>query len=167
MLIWSMIGKLVPMFLNEYIFHWFCINMFHILLLHFCSWNSYILIYLKPVVAWRLVQCTNVWMRNRASLSYNNSWLSWNTCLIIECHDSSVLVLIFWVWFYWISHLKEGKIIGSSYPGRTELKMILTHWGHDKIAVILQTEFPIKCIVWTLFYFCSNLMIWICSPLSN
>ena len=54
-LIWSVIMKVVPMFSNECIFHWFCINIFPLLFLYFCSRNSYIPIYLKPVVAWRPV----------------------------------------------------------------------------------------------------------------
>ena len=52
-LIWSVIRKIVPIFSNEYIFYWFCTNIFPILFLYFCSRNSYIPIYLKPVIAWR------------------------------------------------------------------------------------------------------------------
>ena len=60
-LIWSVIRKIVPIFSNEYIFYWFCTNIFPILFLYFCSRNSYIPIYLKPVIAWRPV--TTLWQR--------------------------------------------------------------------------------------------------------
>ena len=59
MLIWSVIKKVVPMFSNEYIFHWFCISIFPILFLYFCSRNSYIPIYLKPKLLDALVYAKN------------------------------------------------------------------------------------------------------------
>ena len=44
-LIWSVIRKIVLTFSNEYIFHWFCTNIFPIFFLYFCLQNSYIPIY--------------------------------------------------------------------------------------------------------------------------
>ena len=55
MFIWSVIRK-VPLFSNECMCHWYCINIFPFLFLYFYSrnsYNSYFPIYPKPVVGWR------------------------------------------------------------------------------------------------------------------
>ena len=52
-LIWYVIRMTVHMLSIEPSFYWHWINIFPALLLHFCSGNSCILIYLTPLVAWR------------------------------------------------------------------------------------------------------------------
>ena len=92
-LIWSMIRKVVPVFSNEYIFHWFCISIFPILFLYFCSRNSYIPIYLKPPIAWRPATAMLLQMKFPCEQRYF-AYCSHGTTgkHIRACRDASLLI---------------------------------------------------------------------------
>ena len=87
-LIWNVIRKVVPVFSNEYIFHWFCFNIFPILFLYFCSPNSYIHIYLKPIVTWRPVKLADE-DYNYTVLS--KSWMIWIACCEMPMPSSKTM----------------------------------------------------------------------------